>query len=214
MSNTQKFQLTQQGKIYILTTSIDGEFVQLTCHQSSVPNSPKYFGRFSLAQLQQMSKKFNTMTTIYQAQEFLSQSIENQKVSVQNQGNIINIVLYFQQNTQTEQTSTDVTQEKTKSIVIYFSRTNNTEKRRTAARFHSGRSCPPAFPFQFVQCKRHICPPDPERAGRRTKSRAASTSWAWAPSSSSKGVRRWSSTPSPRMSGTRSGATSRRRSSA
>ena len=103
MSNTQKFQLTQQGKIYILTTSIDGEFVKLTCHQPSVPNSPKYLGRFSLAQLRQMSKKFNTMTTIYQAQEFLSQSIENQKVSVQNQGNIINIVLYFQQNTQTEQ---------------------------------------------------------------------------------------------------------------
>ena len=102
MSNTQKFQLTQQGKIYILTTSIDGEFVKLTCHQPSVPNSPKYLGRFSLAQLRQMSKKFNTMTTIYQAQEFLSQSIENQKVSVQNQGNIINIVLYFQQNTQTE----------------------------------------------------------------------------------------------------------------
>jgi hypothetical protein len=43
------------------------------------------------------------MSTIYQAQEFLSQSIENQKVSVQSKGNIINIVLYFQENTQTEQ---------------------------------------------------------------------------------------------------------------
>jgi len=103
MSNRQKFQLTQGGKTYILTTSVEGDFCKLTCIQSSIPNSPKYFGLFSLAQLQQMSKKFATMSTIYQAQEFLSQSIENQKVSVQSKGNIINIVLYFQENTQTEQ---------------------------------------------------------------------------------------------------------------
>ena len=103
MSNRQKFQLTQGGKTYILTTSVEGDFCKLTCIQSSIPNSPKYFGLFSLAQLQQMSKKFVTMSTINQAQEFLSQSIENQKVSVQSKGNIINIVLYFQENTQTEQ---------------------------------------------------------------------------------------------------------------
>ena len=103
MSNRQKFQLTQGGKTYILTTSVEGDFCKLTCIQSSIPNSPKYFGLFSLAQLQQMSKKFATMSTINQAQEFLSQSIENQKVSVQSKGNIINIILYFQENTQTEQ---------------------------------------------------------------------------------------------------------------
>ena len=103
MSNRQKFQLTQGGKTYILTTSVEGDFAKLTCIQSSIPNSPKYFGLFSLSQLQQMSKKFATMSTINQAQEFLSQSIENQKVSVQSKGNIINIILYFQENTQTEQ---------------------------------------------------------------------------------------------------------------
>ena len=43
------------------------------------------------------------MATISQAQEFLNQSIENQKVSVQNQGNMINIVLYFQKEAQAEQ---------------------------------------------------------------------------------------------------------------
>ena len=101
-TNIQKFQLTQSGKNYILTTLIEGDFVKLTCVESQVPNSPVYFGRFSLAQLQQISKMFNTMTTIYQAQEFLNKSIENQKVSVLHQGNIINITLYIQKEGQAE----------------------------------------------------------------------------------------------------------------
>ena len=95
-SNVQKFQLTQGGKNYILTTLIEGNFVKLICVNSDVPNSPNYYGNFSLAQLQQISKKFNSMSSIYQAQDFLNQSIENQKVSVQQQGNIINITLYFE----------------------------------------------------------------------------------------------------------------------
>ena len=102
-SNIQKFQLTQGGKNYILTTQIEGGFVKLTCAEAQTPNSLVYFGRFSLVQLQQLSKKFVSMSTISQAQEFLNQSIENQKVSVQNQGNMINIVLYFQKEAQAEQ---------------------------------------------------------------------------------------------------------------
>ena len=102
-SNIQKFQLTQGGKNYILTTQIEGGFVKLTCAEAQTPNSLVYFGRFSLVQLQQLSKKFVSMATISQAQEFLNQSIENQKVSVQNQGNMINIVLYFQKEAQAEQ---------------------------------------------------------------------------------------------------------------
>ena len=102
-SNIQKFQLTQGGKNYILTTQIEGGFVKLTCVEAQTPNSLVYFGRFSLVQLQQLSKKFVSMATISQAQEFLNQSIENQKVSVQNQGNMINIVLYFQKEAQAEQ---------------------------------------------------------------------------------------------------------------
>ena len=102
-SNVQKFQLSQGGKNYILTTQIDGNFVKLTCVNTSNPNSPMYFGQFSLVHLQQLSKRFTTMTTIYEAQEFLNQSIENQKVSVESQGNLINIVLYFQKEGQAEQ---------------------------------------------------------------------------------------------------------------
>ena len=104
--NVQKFQLTQAGKKYILTTQIEGNFVKLTCVESEVANSPIYLGRFSLVQLQRLSKMFNTMKTISQAQEFLNQSIENQKVSVESKGNLINITLYFQSEVKVEQTVT------------------------------------------------------------------------------------------------------------
>ena len=104
--NVQKFQLTQAGKKYILTTQIEGNFVKLTCVESEVANSPIYLGRFSLVQLQRLSKMFNTMKTISQAQDFLNQSIENQKVSVESKGNLINITLYFQSEAKVEQTVT------------------------------------------------------------------------------------------------------------
>jgi hypothetical protein len=45
---------------------------------------------------------FQKMSTIYEAQEFLNQSIENQKVRVESQGSIINVILYFQRETESE----------------------------------------------------------------------------------------------------------------
>ena len=94
-SNIQRFQLTQGGKNYILTSQIDGEFVKITCVESNVENSPMYIGRFALSQFQQLNKRFNTMTTIKEAQEFLNQSIEKQKVNVEYKGNLLNVTLYF-----------------------------------------------------------------------------------------------------------------------
>ena len=94
-SNIQRFQLTQGGKNYILTSQIDGEFVKITCVESNVENSPMYIGRFALSQLQQLNKRFSNMTTIKEAQEFLNQSIEKQKVNVEYKGNLLNVTLYF-----------------------------------------------------------------------------------------------------------------------
>ena len=107
MSNIQKFQLSQGGKNYILTSEIEGDYIKLTCIESAIQNPPIYIGRFSLVQLRQMSKMFNTITTLYEAQTFLNQSIENQKVSVENQSAIINIILYFQRETESENIETN-----------------------------------------------------------------------------------------------------------
>ena len=101
-TSIQKFQLSQGGKNYILTTQIEGDSIKITCVESMVPNSPIYLGQFTLYQLCQLSKMFNTMTSITQALEFLNQSIESQKVSVEYQGNLININLFFQREAETQ----------------------------------------------------------------------------------------------------------------
>ena len=101
-TSIQKFQLSQGGKNYILTTQIEGDSIKITCVESMVPNSPIYLGQFTLYQLCQLSKMFNTMTSISQALEFLNQSIESQKVSVESQGNLINIHLFFQREAETQ----------------------------------------------------------------------------------------------------------------
>ena len=101
-TNIQKFQLSQSGKNYILTSQIENGIIKLTCIESQIVNPPIYLGTFSLSQLCQMSKMFQKMSTIYEAQEFLNQSIENQKVRVESQGSIINVILYFQRETESE----------------------------------------------------------------------------------------------------------------
>ena len=101
-TNIQKFQLSQGGKNYILTSQIENDVIKLTCIESQIANPPIYLGTFSLSHLRQMSKMFLKMSTILEAQEFLNQSIENQKVRVESQGTLINLILYFERETESE----------------------------------------------------------------------------------------------------------------
>ena len=102
-TNIQKFELSQNGKNYILTTGVKGIFVKLTCIEAGVAQPLIYIGEFSLAYLQTLSKIFDTISTVIQAQEILNHSIETQKVSIENQGDVINITLYLARETESEE---------------------------------------------------------------------------------------------------------------
>ena len=102
-TNIQRFQLSQNGKNYILTTGVKGIFVKLTCIESGVALPLVYIGEYSLAYLQTLSKVFESVSTIVQAQEILNHTIETQKVSIENQGDIINITLYLARETESEE---------------------------------------------------------------------------------------------------------------
>ncbi len=93
--NSQRFELSQNGRKYILTTEIHDDYVRLTCVETGVNNPLIYLGEFSLVQLRQFCSVFNSMTVISQAQELLNKTIESQKVSVEPKGNFLNIVLYL-----------------------------------------------------------------------------------------------------------------------
>ena len=98
----QKYELTQNDRKYILSTQIEGENVKIMCKEVGMTNPPEYIGIFSLDQLRQLSEFFNNISTINEAQELLNQTVENQKVSVEYLGNIINIILYFTKESEEE----------------------------------------------------------------------------------------------------------------
>ena len=101
-THTQNFQLSQNGRNYILTTEVIGDCVKMTCVEQGISNPAIYFGEFTLTYLRQLSVIFNSISTILQAQEILNQTIETQKVTVEHKGNIINIILYLERETESE----------------------------------------------------------------------------------------------------------------
>ena len=103
MENIQKYELVQNGKKYILSTQVDGEFVTLKCTESEVLNPPFFIGNFSLSHLKQLNQLFNNCYTTIEAQELINQTIDNKKVSVEQEGNLLNLVLYLSKEDESEE---------------------------------------------------------------------------------------------------------------
>ena len=110
-NNLQKYELSQNGRNYLLTSEILEDYVRITCVETGVLNPPIFFGEFTLAYLQQLSKVFDTISTIAQAQEIINQTIEIQKVSIEHKKDIINITLYLQRESESESSSNIVINE-------------------------------------------------------------------------------------------------------
>ncbi len=98
----QKYELMQNGKKYILTTQISGEYIILKCIERDAINPPIFIGQFSLSQLRQLSSIFNSISDLSQALNLLNQTIENQKVSVEYKGQLINVILFLTSETESE----------------------------------------------------------------------------------------------------------------
>ena len=98
----QKYELMQNGKKYILTTQISGEYIILKCIERDAINPPIFIGQFSLSQLRQLCSIFNSISDLSQALNLLNQTIENQKVSVEYKGQLINVILFLTSETESE----------------------------------------------------------------------------------------------------------------
>ena len=94
-TNIQKYELSQNGKTYILSTQIENDLVKINCIETGTSAHPVYNQKYSLNDLKGLSTIFNNISTIIEAQEIINKTIENQKVSVEPLGNILNIVLYI-----------------------------------------------------------------------------------------------------------------------
>ena len=101
-SPPQKYELMQNGKKYNLTTQISGEYIILKCIERDAINPPIFIGKFSLSQLRQLSSLFNSLSDLSQALNLLNQTIENQKVSIEYKGQLINVILFLTSETESE----------------------------------------------------------------------------------------------------------------
>ena len=72
--NESRYQLEQENKIFILTTSLINKKIKLVCEDS---NSQIFEGIFSLSDLLQISKYFQPTHTIEQIQKYLNGIIDS-----------------------------------------------------------------------------------------------------------------------------------------
>ena len=94
-SNTNTYRLDQGNKEYIFTTSIIGNQLKMTCHNSSNEGNKKYSRLFTIEQLNQIDEIFNCLKTPLQASEYLDKVLSDQKVCVSEENGLLKISFYI-----------------------------------------------------------------------------------------------------------------------
>ena len=90
--NEARYQLEQDNKVYILSTSLVNDKLKLLCQDS---NSEKYLGEFTMNDLLKLSRYFNSAGNVEKVQTYLNGIIEKQRVGIFAEENVIKIVLYL-----------------------------------------------------------------------------------------------------------------------
>ena len=91
----RKYELSQDGKRYLLTSNIQNNCIRITCSEIGNQFSPAYIGDFTLDSLRQINSSFNSMLTLKDAQDLLNKTIEEEKVSIERKGNNFVVSLFF-----------------------------------------------------------------------------------------------------------------------
>jgi len=90
--NETRYQLEQDNKAYILTTSLIDDKLKLKCQDS---NSQTFIGTFNMNDLLRLSRYFSSTNSVEQVQLYLNGIIEKQRIGIFPKDNAINIVLYL-----------------------------------------------------------------------------------------------------------------------
>lgn len=90
--NETRYQLEQDNKTYILTTSLINDKLKLKCQDT---NSQIFVGTFNMNDLLRLSRYFSSTNNVEQVQLYLNGIIEKQRIGIFPKENIITIVLYL-----------------------------------------------------------------------------------------------------------------------
>ena len=95
----QRYQVTQNGKEYILSTNIINNKIRIECQDNNFPTKPKYTRDYTLLDLSSFSEIFTLVHSINEAQNELNNAIERQQVRITNTGELMEIIFNVQVDT-------------------------------------------------------------------------------------------------------------------
>ena len=101
MMEIQRYQVTQDDKDYILSTSINNDTIRIECKENNYQPSQIFSREFSRNELISLSNIFNYYPTLYDVQNELNSSIEREQVQIINLGDSIDLLFILRANNNT-----------------------------------------------------------------------------------------------------------------
>ena len=96
-SNENSYKLEQEGKIYILTTNIEGDSIKITCKNQSEPVQV-FYRILNLESLKKLDNLFEIIKTPLEAQEWIDKALKKEKVQIVDDGSSIKMVFHITTN--------------------------------------------------------------------------------------------------------------------
>ena len=93
--NTHKYEMSQGGKYYNLSTQICQGRIRFICEEKNSKNNLIFFTEFQLIEMKQLCSLFNNASNIFEAQKIFDNLIINHKVRIENNTNNIIIKIFI-----------------------------------------------------------------------------------------------------------------------
>jgi hypothetical protein len=92
------YRLEQGDKEYILSASIVGNLLRMTCQNSSNENNKKFTRDFTVAQLNKIDKLFTIIKSPEQALDYIDKALSQQKVGITEENGGLKLTFYITTN--------------------------------------------------------------------------------------------------------------------
>ena len=109
-TNINLYNLSQEGKQYLLKSSLIGNRLRLSC-KSQANQKIKFTREFTMDELKTLDKIFSPITTPFEALQCFDTMMKNQKVSVSESNDVINIKFYLKSEEDLYQTEIPLSEE-------------------------------------------------------------------------------------------------------
>ena len=109
-TNINLYNLSQEGKQYLLKSSLIGNRLRLSC-KSQANQKIKFTREFTMDELKTLDKIFSPITTPFEALQCFDTMMKNQKVSVSESFDVINIKFYLKSEKDSNQTEIPLSEE-------------------------------------------------------------------------------------------------------